>query len=279
MKNESLNIAIQGLAGSFHHEAAIHLYGENLNICECETFDQVAEQVKKGTVDFGIMAIENSLAGSIIPNYKLLRHSGLEICGEVGIKVHLNLLGLPGTTIEDIREIHSHPMALRQCNTYLKQHQQLQIVEAFDTAGSAKLILENGASNLAAIAGKLAAKTYKMEVLAEGIEDHNMNFTRFLAIRIPNGQHDLDRINKVSVYFETAHEPGSLAKFLTAVSDLNINLSKLQSYPIPSKNTHYGFYATLDIEPRQKLDLEKMLEHGTIYHHILGAYERGETHE
>lgn len=267
------------MRGSFHHEAATYIFGLGLKLEECHSFSDVINSTKNGHSDYGVMAIENSIAGCIIPNYNLLRHSGLEVCGETGIRVRLNLMALNGEEIGKLTEVHSHQMALRQCGSFLGKLNGSRIVEAFDTAGSAKNIQENKLSGVAAIAGNQAAREYGLSILAEGIEDHKLNYTRFLILKRKDQEQISTCRNKMSVYFETAHSPGSLAKLLTSISQLNINLSKLQSHPVPSKNSHYGFFATLDIsEENQIEDLQQILNTMTISHQILGVYEKGETH-
>lgn len=277
MKKEK--VAIQGIKGSFHHEASTYLFGDQVELDECTTFQQVIDHTKEGKSAYGIMAIENSLAGCIIPNYNLLRHSGLEVCGEVGIRVKLNLLAMEGESLDSVQEVHSHQMALRQCGTYLSNLPGLRIIESFDTAGSAKHVLENQLQGVAAIAGNLAAKEYGLNVLAAGIEDHKLNYTRFLVLKKPDTDSISEELNKTSIYFQTKHSPGSLAQLLSVISGLGINLSKLQSHPVPSKNSLYGFFATLDIEdPKQIEHLKIMLEAMTIDYQLLGMYKKGETH-
>ncbi|MFK7952533.1 MAG: prephenate dehydratase [Ekhidna sp.] len=272
-------VSIQGMKGSFHNEAAFKVLGKEIALVECHTFEETIQAVNEGKADYAVMAIENSLAGCIIPNYNLLRRSGLEVCGEVGIKVTLNLLALNGTSLEEIKEVHSHQMALRQCVTFLDQHENIRRVEAFDTAGSAQMIKEQNLKGVAAIAGDLAAEEYGLEIISGGIEDHLLNFTRFLILKKADSPSLSKEVNKLSVYFETQHTAGSLAQFLTVVSALGINLSKLQSFPIPSKNTHYGFYATFDVEGVDQIDqLKIMMNSLTPEHKILGAYKKGETH-
>lgn len=270
-------IAIQGLKGSFHHEAAQYFFGSNIQLLECETFDQVIEATQETRCHYGIMAIENSLAGSIIPNYNRLRLSGLKIYGEVGIRVKLNLLALSGASIDDITEVRSHQMALRQCSPFFKTMPHIKIVETFDTAGSAKEIAEYRIGNVGAVASLLAAKEYGLNVVKEGIESHELNYTRFLILGKPG--HPVELPNKASIYFEAKDAPGSLAQLLSVISGLGINLSKLQSHPIPSKNTHYGFFATLDLKDTDQLkNLEILLQAMTVKYDILGVYKKGETH-
>lgn len=271
-------IAIQGLKGSFHHEASHHFFGEDIDLCECDTFPDVMDAVVAEEADAALMAIENSLAGCIIPNYALLRSNPVEVCGEVGLRVKMNLLALPGSNVAEIEEAHSHQMALRQCGEFFQKHPQMKIVEVFDTAGSAKNIKDNQLQNIAAIASQQAAKEYELEILKAGIEDHMLNYTRFLVIR-PKGTSEIEDPNKVSVYFQTKNDPGSLAQTLTIISGLGINLSKLQSHPVPSKNSLYGFYATLEIQDGSQLDdLIRLMDRMTIQFEILGVYKKGETH-
>ncbi|MEP5614043.1 MAG: prephenate dehydratase [Cyclobacteriaceae bacterium] len=276
---KELKIAIQGARGSFHHEASSHVFGKEISLLECTTFSDVTESTINGDSDYGVMAIENSLAGCIIPNYNLLRQSGLEVCGEVGIRVKLNLLALEGESIEGLDEVHSHQMALRQCGSFLNTIAGKRIVEAFDTAGSAQYILENNLKGVGAIAGNLAASEHGLNVLAAGIEDHKLNYTRFLVLKRGDAKPLSEEGNKMSIYFQTKHSPGSLAQLLSVISGLGLNLSKLQSHPVPSKNSDYGFFATLDLESVKQVELLKaLLEEMTIHHQILGIYKKGETH-
>jgi prephenate dehydratase len=277
--SEQLKIAIQGVRGSFHHEASNYVFGDSVKLDECVTFTDVIEHTTDGIADYGIMAIENSLAGCIIPNYNLLRHSNLEVCGEVGIRVKLNLLVANGVKLEDLKEVHSHQMALRQCGTFLNTIPHCAIVESFDTAGSAKNILENNLTGVAAIASNLASQEYGLNVLAAGIEDHKLNYTRFLVLKKKETAPISENPNKINIYFQTQHSPGSLAQLLSVISGLGINLSKLQSHPVPSKNSLYGFFATLDIQNTDQIDhLKILLEAMTISFQILGVYKKGETY-
>ncbi|MEM9896838.1 MAG: prephenate dehydratase domain-containing protein [Bacteroidota bacterium] len=271
-------VAIQGLRGSFHHEAARHYFGEAIELKECETFSELVKEVESGRVEKGVMAIENSLAGSILQNYALLRKMDVEIIGEVGLRVKMNLLALSGTDEQDIQEIHSHQMAIRQCGSYFDRFPDVKVVEAYDTAGSAKIISEKQLNNIAAIASELAAEEYNLSIIKRGIEDHNLNYTRFLILQKRGGK-QVKNPNKVSVYFQTKNSPGSLAHALTIISGLGINLGKLQSHPVPSKNSLYGFYANLEIQEYAQLeDLERIMQRMALTFEILGTYRIGETH-
>ena len=274
----SRKVAIQGLKGSFHHEAAELYFQDHPELIECETFKDVIAATTDEVADVGIMAIENSLAGSIIPNYNLIRRSEVEIAGEVGLRVRMNIIAPSGTRMEDISEVHSHQMALRQCGGFFADYPEIKLVESFDTAGSVKEIAELNLQNIAAIASQQAAKEYGLEIIQAGIEDHDLNYTRFLVLRKKGGD-PIAHANKVSVYFQTSNDPGSLAHTLTIISGLGINLSKLQSHPVPSKNTLYGFYATLMIsELAQLKDLETIMNRLALTFEILGIYKKGETH-
>lgn len=271
-------VAIQGLKGSFHHEASNHFFGGTQQVVPCETFREVVESVTQGRSSKGMMAIENSLAGCIIPNYQLLRKNEVEVVGEVGMRVHLNLLALKGSSLETIREVRSHQMALRQCGGFFNQFPHIRMVESFDTAGSVAEIASQQLEHVAAVAGSLAAKEYGLDIIREGIEDHNLNYTRFLIIQ-QKGKEQLKNANKVSIYFQTSHEPGALANALTVISGLGINLGKLQSHPVPSKNSLYGFYATLNLTDAEQLnDLQTMMKRMTLEFQILGAYRKGVTY-
>ena len=271
-------VSIQGLRGSFHHEAANHFFGEEVELKECETFPDVIQAVEEEEVSHGLMAIENSLAGSIIPNYLLLRNHHVEIVGEVGLRVRLNVMALPGTRESDIDEVHSHQMAIRQCGSFFSDYPSIKIVESFDTAGSAKRIKEENLNNVAAIASQQAASEYNLEIIKPSIEDHELNYTRFLVLQ-KKGMAKVSDPNKVSIYFQTKNDPGSLAKVLSIISGLGINLGKLQSHPVPSKNSLYGFYATLVITELDQLeDLKRLMIRMTIQFEILGVYKQGETH-
>ena len=271
-------IAIQGLRGSFHHEVTHHYFNDEVVLVECETFPEVVKSVINGKADKGVMAIENSLAGCILPNYSLLRHEPIEVVGEVGLRVKLNVMALPGTQHSEIEEVHSHQMALRQCGNFFNAYPHIKMVEVFDTAGGARNIKENNLKNIAAIAGELAASEYGLEVIQKGIEDHELNYTRFLVVQ-KKGEKQPDDPDRVSIYFQTKNDPGSLAQILTIISGLEINLGKLQSHPVPSKNSSYGFYATLEIDEISQLkDLGSIMQRLTLQFEILGVYKKGETH-
>jgi prephenate dehydratase len=269
-------VAIQGIRASFHDTAAIQFLGEEITPLECVTFPQVFNAVKNGEADYAVCAFENSLAGSILPNYANLRNSNLEIFGEVYLCIEMNLLALPDQTIDEIEEIHSHPMALLQCRTFLDQYPNIQVIESRDTASSAKEIKEHRIKHRAAIAGKHAGDVYGLEIIAADIHDNKRNFTRFLALRKRNGE--LVRgVNKASLSFRSNHTPGSLAKILTIIGEHEINLNKIQSLPVIGEEWKYYFYVDLRFEDfanyRKMLD---EIEPLTNELKILGEYQQGD---
>ena len=239
-------VSIQGYEGSFHQEAAKHFFGKNVEVISCATFREVIKKATaKNEADAAVMAIENSIAGSILPNYTLLQNSKLEIAGEVYLKIKQNLLVNKGVKLEDIREVHSHQMALLQCIEYLEKY-NWKLVETEDTALSAKHIHQHKNKHTAAVASKLAAELYNLDVLAPGIETAKNNYTRFLILQ-KAGTIDINKdANKASVNFHTDHSKGSLAMVLNVIAAAGINLSKLQSFPIPGSKFKYAFHADLE---------------------------------
>lgn len=245
MKNKT--IAILGSKGSFHEAAANKYFGEEVTYIYCPTFGEVFASLKKGVVDFGITAIENTVAGTILPNYAMMRESELKIVGEVYLPIQQNLLSLHGQTIADLKEVHSHPMALLQCSKFCEQYPHIKLVEASDTATSAKRIAEEHLLNVGAIASTYVANLYGLQVLKEGIETHKKNFTRFLIIADALKNTDTNKpVNKASICFNVVHEKGSLAKVLMLLANNNINLTKIQSLPLVGKEWEY--YIHIDME-------------------------------
>ncbi len=240
--------AIQGYEGSFHQEAARHFFGKNVEVICCDTFKDVVKIASnKKESDGGVMAIENSIAGSILPNYNLLQKSNLKIIGEVYLQIKQNLLVNPGVKLEDIKEVHSHTMALQQCYDFLDQH-KWKLVETEDTALSAKHIHQYKSKHIAAIASKLAADLFELEILAPNIHTVKNNYTRFLVLQPDNTNTQIENADKASVNFHTDHSKGSLAKVLTKIAEGGINLSKLQSFPIPGTDFQYSFHADMEFD-------------------------------
>ncbi len=238
-------IAIQGFEGSFHQVAAQQFFKDVEVIC-CSTFREVVKiAADKKESDGGVMAIENSIAGSILPNYNLLQKSNLKIIGEIYLQIKQNLLVNPGIKLEDIREVHSHPMALLQCIEYLEKY-NWKLIETDDTALSAKHIHQHKSKHIAAIASRLAAELYQLDILAPNIHTLKNNYTRFLVLQHADAVKEIYDANKASLIFNTDHSKGSLAKVLTKIADGDINLSKLQSMPIPGSDWKYSFHADLE---------------------------------
>lgn len=251
-KKKKLKIAIQGIATSFHEVAALTYFNEPIETVECLSFHQLCESLKHGTSDYAVMAIENSIAGSILPNYFLLQDYHFNIIGELYLPIHMNLLVLPGTKITDIKTIESHPMAIRQCTEFLHSLNGVEIRESDDTALSAKRVKELKLKNTAAIANEFAAKKYGLTILEKRIETHKKNFTRFLVLaKRSNGKIES---NKASLCFEVANEVGSLADALTTFKNNSINLTKIQSIPIIGRPSEYSIHIDVEWKRRKNYD-------------------------
>lgn len=269
-------ISIQGFEGSFHQVAARQFFGNDVQIICCSTFRDVIKIASdKNESDGGIMAIENSLAGSILPNYNLLQKSQLKIVGEIYLRINQHLLINPGVKLEDIREVHSHPMALLQCMDYLEKN-NWKLIESEDTALSAKHIQQHRSKHIAAIASKLAAELYNLEIIAPNIHTLKNNYTRFLVLERPETALEIDGADKASINFHTDHSKGSLAKVLSVIADGGINLSKLQSFPIPGSDWKYTFHADLEFSGLDQFNkVIKNIEPITEGLRIYGVYKKG----
>jgi prephenate dehydratase len=274
---QSSSIAIQGYEGSFHQVAARQFFGDEVQVIPCATFRElIKKSASKKETDGGVMAIENSIAGSILPNYNLLLKSNLTIIGEVYLQIGQNLLVNPGISLADIKEVHSHPMALLQCIDFLEKHPQWKLVETEDTALSAKHIHQHRSKHTAAIASKLAAELFDLNVLAPNIQTSKTNYTRFLVLQRDKEAETVEGADKASLYFETDHSKGSLAKVLSQIAKRDINLSKLQSMPIPGSDFLYGFYADMEIVDRSHLDsVMDQVTSLTKNVKVLGVYKNG----
>ena len=278
-KTEPVKVSIQGYEGSFHQAAARHFFGKHVEVIPCATFREVVKIASnQKESDGGVMAIENSIAGSILPNYNLLQKSNLTIVGEAYLQIKQHLLVNPGVKLEDIREVHSHHMAIQQCLEYLDQH-NWKLVETEDTALSAKLVHQHKSKHIAAIASRLAAELFELDVIAPNIHTLKNNYTRFLVLQPVSENNSIDGANKASVNFHTDHSKGSLARVLTRIAELGINLSKLQSFPIPGSNWQYSFHADMEFENIDQF--EKVLEQirpVTEELKVYGVYKKGETY-
>jgi prephenate dehydratase len=273
-------IAIQGGYGAFHEIAAIRYFeNENIEIVPKNTFKDLFKALQQGLVDYGITAIENSLAGSILPNYTLLLESNMKIIGEIYLRIKQNLVALPGQSIKDIKEIYSHPMALLQCQKFFEDYPHIKLIDSVDTALSAKDIRDNKLSGIGAISSTLAAQKYNLEILAAGIETNKKNYTRFLILEEKNGRIKRNEtVNKSSITFALAHKIGCLSKVLSILSYYEINLSKVQSMPIIGKDWEYQFYVDLEIDDyrlyRQAIEAIRPF---TSNLQILGEYMKGKS--
>ena len=271
-------VSIQGFEGSFHQEAARQFYGKTVEVICCATFREVIKIAgNKKESEGAVMAIENSIAGSILPNYNLLQKSNLKIIGEVYLQIKQNLMVNPGVKLSDIKEVHSHPMAIQQCLDFLDKH-NWRIVETEDTALSAKHIHKHHSKHIAAIASKLAAEIYELDMIAPNIQSLKNNYTRFLILQRAEETKEVADANKASINFNTDHSKGSLAKVLNTIADAGINLSKLQSMPIPGSDFKYSFHADMEFDSKEQLN-------GAIEHikkqtealNVLGVYKNGRS--
>jgi prephenate dehydratase len=269
-------VSIQGYEGSFHQEAAQHFFGKGVNVVACDTFrDVIRIASSKKESDGGVMAIENSIAGSILPNYNLLQKSNLKITAEVYLQIKQNLLVNRGVRLSDIKEVHSHPMAILQCLDYLEKH-NWKLVETEDTALSAKQIHQHHHKHAAAIASKLAAELYELDIIAANIHTLKNNHTRFLALSRIEDAIEIDEADKASVNFHTDHSKGSLARVLTKIAEGGINLSKLQSMPIPGSDFKYSFHADMEFDNRDQFDeVIGRIRPITRELNIYGVYKKG----
>ena len=245
-------VTILGVNGCFHDAAARAFFeGEDIEVIPCETFNSMFDTLKSDASLIGIMAIENTIAGSLLQNHELLRVNGLKVVGEYKMRISHVLAALPGQTLNELTEVNSHPMALMQCEQYLLGHPNLKMVEKSDTAGSAQEIATQHLTGHAAICGKYAAELYGLNILEEGIETNKRNFTRFLILADPVMEAEMiagKKINKASLVFTLPHTQGSLAKILTIFSFYDINLSKIQSIPIIGREWEYRFFINLTFD-------------------------------
>lgn len=271
-----MKISIQGEKGCFHEVAARQYFSfDEIDIVPCPTFDLTLGAVKNGEADLAVMAIENARSGSILYNYTLIRESGMKILGEQNLRVKQNLMALKGQSINDIKEIMSHPIALAQCMEFLNQHQGITLIETDDTAASARMIRENNLKGVAAIAPIAAAEIYDLDILAAGIETYKQNYTRFLVVG--SDERGNQKGDKISICFSTGHKPGSLAKVLVKLAALDINLSKIQSVPRLNGEWEYMFYLDLELSKGSSAEvITRVLKNHTSNLEILGVYFKGE---
>jgi prephenate dehydratase len=269
-------IAIQGAEGSNHHKVAIDFYGAEVQLKECLSFDALVDRLLDKTSDKGIMAIENTIAGSIIPNYALIDANNLYISGEEYLNIHHHLMVLPGQKIEDIKEVCSHPMALLQCKEFFKKYPHIRLVEDVDTAEVAKRISKNKLKGVAAIAPKLAADLFELEVIEDEIQTMKENATRFVIVQTEKPNNGIDQINKASLKFQLDHKRGSLAAILNVLSDCKMSLTKIQSLPVIESPWKYSFFVDVTFDDYK--EYEKAIAVITIMAlelKVLGTYKNG----
>ena len=269
-------IAIQGAIGSNHHKVALNFYGEEITLKECLSFDALVDSLLNKTSSQGIMAIENTIVGSIIPNYALIDKNNLHICGEQYLNIHHHLMALPNQKIEDIKEVSSHPMALLQCKEFFKKHPHIKLVEDVDTAEVAKIISKQQLKGVAAIAPIIAAEIFGLEIIEDEIQTIKDNATRFVIVQTGKSNNGIDEINKASIKFELDHKRGSLATILNVMSDCKLNLTKIQSLPIIETPWKYSFFVDVTFDKysdykKAKAILEIMAEDLKV----LGEYKNG----
>ncbi|MFT7165110.1 MAG: prephenate dehydratase [Flavobacterium sp.] len=267
-------IAIQGIKGSFHHQVAQEYYEQGVVVDECLSFEELVDSLLSGKADQAVMAIENSIAGPIIPNYALIDKNNLHIIGEHYLRIHQNLMALKGQKMEDITEVHSHPMALLQCMDFLKKYPNIKLVEDKDTAETARRIQEKQLKGIAAIASKTASEMYGLEILAPDIQTIKNNMTRFVIIKKENSFVAEDDINRASLKFELDHKRGSLATILNVMSDCKMNLTKIQSLPKIETPWKYSFFVDVTFEKYADYSKAKsLLEIMAEYFKVLGEYK------
>ncbi|MFE3871466.1 prephenate dehydratase [Flavobacterium sp. ZS1P70] len=267
-------IAIQGIKGSFHHQVAQEYYYQNVEVDECLSFEELIDSLMSGKSNQAVMAIENSIAGPIIPNYALIDKNNLHIIGEHYLDIHQNFMALKGQKIEDILEVHSHPMALLQCMEFLKKYPNIKLVEDKDTAETARRIHQNQLKGIAAIASKTASEMYDLEILAPEIQTINNNMTRFVIINKADNFVSKNEINRASIKFELDHKRGSLAAVLNVMSDCKLNLTKIQSLPKIETPWKYSFFVDVTFEKYEDYAKAKaLLTIMAEYFKVLGEYK------
>ncbi len=280
-----VSVAIQGGFGAFHEIAAKEFFRSvNVEIIPCDTFADLFEELKELRVDCGIVAVENSVAGSLLSNHSLINDSNLPVVGEHYLRVVQNLLALPGERVEDIKEIHSHPVAIMQCSNFLNQLRKsgVKIVDSLDTALSAKRIRDENLKGTGALAGDLAAEMYGLEILRAGVESNKRNFTRFIVIAADKKVEqildmDANPVNKASLSFSLPHLQGKLSHVLSVLSIYGMNLTKIQSLPIVGREWEYLFYTDLVFDDyniyRKAIDAIRPITENLK---ILGEYRQGQ---
>jgi prephenate dehydratase len=270
-----LKIAIQGIKGSFHHQVACQYFKDTIQIQECSSFREVVNSLKLNHSDKAVMALENSIAGSILPNYDLIDRNGLHIIGEFYLDIDMNLMVYPNQKMEDITEVHSHPIALLQCADFFSQYPHIKLVESADTAITAKRIQEGVVKNIGALAGPVAAKIYNLEIIAQSVHTVKSNKTRFVILKNKSKDLSKELINKASIKFELEDNPGALATVLNVLNNSKLNLTKIQSLPVIEIPFTYTFFVDVVFKKHKHFEkATKILELMTTHFKVLGEYQR-----
>ncbi|MDG2350508.1 MAG: prephenate dehydratase [Flavobacteriaceae bacterium] len=268
------SVAIQGIRGSFHHIVSKNYFGNDIHLLECLSFDRAVDSLINEETDAVIMAIENSIAGSIIPNYALIDNKNLQVIGEYYLDIQHNLMALPKQSLNDIYEVYSHPMALLQCKDFFKKHPHIKLIEDKDTAEVAERIQAKQIKGVAAIASKLAAELFELNILASSIQTIKQNETRFIIAKRESHEIPQKEVNKSSLKFDVDHKRGSLATILNVMSDCRLNLTKIQSLPKIETPWKYAFFTDVTFEKYE--DFEKAKSIMTIMAQnfkVLGEYK------
>lgn len=267
-------IAIQGIQGSFHHLVAQEYYSDRVDILECMSFPELVHSLIDGVSQEGVMAIENSIAGSILPNYALIDEHNLHIVGEHYMPINMNLMALPGQRIEEIKKVYSHPMALLQCKEFFNKYRHIKLIEDEDTAEVARRIWQKQSKGIAALASTAAAKIFKLEILARGIHTRKSNATRFLIVGTKRKEPNGEVLNKASIKFELESKSGSLVSVLNIFRDYELDMTKIQSMPIIETPWKYSFFVDVIFEDQTGfLKAMEIIEVMTEYLKILGIYK------
>jgi prephenate dehydratase len=266
-------VGIQGVKGAFHEEAALNYFGEEIGIVPQVTFTDLIESVKSGESDFGMIAVENTISGTIHSNLSLIRSARLKIVGEVYLRIEQNLAALPGTKIDELQQVLSHYMAIDQCRDFFSYHPQIKLTESEDTAMSMQMVANQQLKNVGAIGSKTAALHYGLEILASGIETNKKNYTRFLVVQKPENELDCE-FDKASLALTLPNSTGSLAEILSLIASFKIDLSKIESVPVVGEPWHYLFYLDLLFDEAERyLEMLKTLRPFTDELYILGEYK------
>jgi prephenate dehydratase len=269
-------VAIQGIKASFHEEAAFKFFGKDIQTIECNSFKQTCDYLKSEDADFVVMAIENSIAGSLLPNYTLIREYNFAVVGEVYLSIQLHLMALPGVKFKDVKFATSHPIAIRQCVDFFDDYPHIQVVESSDTAACAKRIRDEQLTDTVAIANTLAAELYGLNIIERRIESNKKNYTRFLILK-KDKMDDLKEINKASICFQIGNHVGALSKVLNIFAEQQVNLTKIQSMPVLGKRNEYYFYVDMEWSNTENYDkaIRQALKY-TVNFNILGEYTKND---